>query len=591
MKRRRFGFGELVTADTASPGTLDDKLNLAFDDVEESANERVLDHHPYGVITGLEVVPNSPANMTIKVNAGAADDQSGQRIKVPSQQSIDPLVDYQENAIALPTLGNEKYVSIFVRFERLNQDPQQDDNSVAYYESELESFQIRVRAGSEAPTNTATKPSLQGAEILLADIKLTPGMTTIQTSDIQLTSRRQDAWALSPSTATPKTIRYGNVKAVVTDLLSWLNDLLNGTLTLSTAGVTHTNGSEKFAGTVSPPSDGDLQTWLRALVTMLGKTTSTVGADLIGNSSLGNWADSTAAGIANGIGVQLRAVVAALAATTGTAKIGGASVSQSPTSLTAADLATQIAALLTAINARARKAVAETITAKYTFDIGGGGGSGIETASDTSTDLGGELNLGADLNFTTTNATPAIQQAAQASTGANDGVDLTIAAQPGQAQTGGSDNNTGGDFVRSPGAPGTGGSGAAGQYGDDVLLFNDREYRRYGEVSALAASSSTTLRKVTIPTGAVATIEVRCQNKNSNGTGGSHVIVGTFRNISGTTSQQGSTSAPHTGSNNTGAAVAFNPSGADVEVNVTAGSAGASTTSFNAFITVNEFTP
>ena len=400
MDRRRFGHGELVTADTTKSGTLDDKLNLTLDDIESSANERIRDHHPYGVITGLEVVQNSPANMTVKVNAGTADDQNGARIEVPSQQSVDPLTDYQDNAIALPTLGNEKYVSVFLKFKRLNQDAAQDDNSVAYYQSELESFEIRVRAGSEAPSGTATPPALRGSEILLADILLTPGMTTITTSDIELLDRRQDAWNLAPTNALPKQIRVGNAKAAVTQLLSWLNDLLDGDLTLDTLGITHLNGSEKFAGSVNPPSDGDLRTWLRALITMLGKTTSTVGADLIGNSTLGTWADSSSAGSANGIGVQFRAVVAALAASTGAAKMGMAAVgnftagtmqamiaqlaattasndgakriatqsqSGSPDSLSGVTTRAQLDELLVLVNARTRKGATETITAAWTF--------------------------------------------------------------------------------------------------------------------------------------------------------------------------------------------------------------------------------
>lgn len=353
MDRSRFGFDEVVTADTASPGTNDDKLNLAFDRVEASANERQLDHHPYGVISGMSVVENSVPNMTVKVNAGVANDQSGQRIEVPSQQSVSMTVDYNGDAIALPSGGNEKYASVFVRFKRLNQEATQDGNSVAYYESELESFEIRVRAGSEAATGTATPPALQGSEILLADVLLTPGMTAIGTGDIELLDRRQDAWNLVPDNALPKQIRVGTAKAAVTQLLSWLNDLLDGDLTIDTDSVTHTNGAETFANAVAPPTSGSLQTWLRALVTALGATTGTTGGQRIGNASLGNWADTVAAGAAGALGTQVIGIVSALSASTGLAKIGAAAVSQSPTSLIAGTAAAQITALLTAINARA----------------------------------------------------------------------------------------------------------------------------------------------------------------------------------------------------------------------------------------------
>lgn len=370
MDRSRFGYGEVLTADTASPDTNDDKLNRAFDRVEASANERQVDVHPSGVVSGLAVVENSTPNLTVKVNAGVAYDQTGNRIEIPSQQSLDPLTDYQGNAIALPTLGNERYVSVFLKFKRLDQEATQDNNSVPYYESELEHFEIRVRAGSSAATGTATPPALQGAEILLADIKLTPGMTTITNGEIELQSRRQDAWKLTPTTTSPKTIRVGTSKEAATLLLGWLNDLLTGTLTLDTNGVTHTNGAETFAGAQSPPPNGSLQTWLRTLVAYLGSSSggNGVGASRIGMSAPGNWADGNSAGSAGQLSTIITGFVTALAASTGLAKIGGAAVSQSPTSLSAGTGQAMLEALLTAVNARARKASAETISGAWAVD-------------------------------------------------------------------------------------------------------------------------------------------------------------------------------------------------------------------------------
>ena len=390
VDRSRFGFGELVTADTTKPGTNDDKLNLALDRIEASANERQLDHHPPGILTGLEVVENSVPNMTVKVNAGTADDQLGQRIEVPSQQAIDPLTDYQGNAIALPAGGQEKYVSVFLRFKRLEQNPTQDENSQPYYQDELEHFEIRVRAGSAAPTGTATKPALQGSEILLADIKLTPGMVAIGTGDIELLGRRQDAYHLTPSNNSPRTIRRGKIKDVVTDLLLAVNDLASGVLFVSSSGVSHTNGAEQFAGSNAPPTSGDLQTWLRALVTMLGKTTSTPGLALIGNVALGNWADGNSAGAAGGASTQLVGIVSALAAAAGLAKLGGAAKSGTPDSLSAGTGQNIVEQLLTLVNARARKANDETISGGYSFTKSG---TGISTGSGTTADFNGPVTL------------------------------------------------------------------------------------------------------------------------------------------------------------------------------------------------------
>lgn len=405
MDRSVFGYLELLTADTTSPDSNDDKLNRSFDRVEASANERVLDLITRGVVTGLTVVQNGTPNMTVKVNVGVAYDQTGQRIEVPSQQTVDPLTDYQLNAIALPDSGKEKYSSIYLKFKRQNLESAQDGNSVQYYESELEYFELRVRGGAQANAGTATPRALQGDEILLADILLVNAMTTILDASIDMDTRRQ---------------------TVV------------GVGAVDETNIQHTNGAELFADAIVPPADSDLRTWLRQLVTDLGKTTATAGAARIGNVAIGSWADSVLAASAGGIGGQLVAVITALASSAGTAKIGGAAISQSPTSLSAGTLlaqvtalltainarvtlaqlaastgsalvggaatsqsptslsadtvAAQLIALLTAINARARIASAETITAKYTFDLAAPG-TGLETASDTTADLNGPVNL------------------------------------------------------------------------------------------------------------------------------------------------------------------------------------------------------
>jgi hypothetical protein len=73
-------------------------------------------------------------------------------------------------------------------------------------------------------------------------------------------------------------------------------------------------------------------------------------------------------------------------------------------------------------------------------------------------------SLGAVFTFDPTAAMSLAMQA-RASTGANNGVALTVSAQAGQAQSGGSANNNGGDFVSASGVAGTGGGGAAGTDG------------------------------------------------------------------------------------------------------------------------------
>jgi hypothetical protein len=593
-------------------------LDAVFADVETADQRIVSDHLLYGILTGLTVAQDSPTGLSAIVAAGTAYDQAGQRIRIPSQQVVDLSVDYlaADTAVSTPTFA--KYLSVYVEFDRDLTDPQIDGNGATVYASSAESFAFKVVQGAESLT--PTKPTLLTDAILLCDVLLEHGDTAIVNADLD-TARRMNLFVIAGS---PLAINATSILAALTQILAVVNPHIAGSGQYHGADDIVYNGSPVFAdGVTALAAATDLEVTLDSLVTKLATTGSTpAGDDLIGvrqdatqsptlaagtlrerlvalrlatnlyYAGSSAWGDATT--IAAGtVAAAIDAIVSGLASTSGgrgAPKITLAALGGSPDSISAGTLATGISALLTAVNARARIASAETITAKYTFDLAAPG-TGLETAADTTAAFAGPVTIGEDVSFTSTNATPKITQPIRAGTGATDGYDLSIEAQPGQAQTGGADNNTGAAVVRTPGAPGTGGSGAAGEYGDDVVLFNDRQYTRYAEVTALAASATQTARTVTLATGSVVTVEVRCQNKNSNATGGSHVIIGTFRNIAGTTSQQGTTTAVHSASNNTGAAVAFDVTGADVKVDVTAGSAGATTTDFNAFITVSEFTP
>ena len=66
-------------------------------------------------------------------------------------------------------------------------------------------------------------------------------------------------------------------------------------------------------------------------------------------------------------------------------------------------------------------------------------------------------------------AAQSLAMAVRTGTGANNGVTLTVSAQPGQAQTGGAANNNGGILDIQSGPAGTGGGGAAGVDGNLVL--------------------------------------------------------------------------------------------------------------------------
>lgn len=81
--------------------------------------------------------------------------------------------------------------------------------------------------------------------------------------------------------------------------------------------------------------------------------------------------------------------------------------------------------------------------------------------------------VGASFAFSSLASGPTIAQPIIAGFGATTGNDLTVVAQPGQAQTGGAANNNGGSLVLHGGLAGTGGGGAAGVQGSVQIVGGD----------------------------------------------------------------------------------------------------------------------
>lgn len=95
----------------------------------------------------------------------------------------------------------------------------------------------------------------------------------------------------------------------------------------------------------------------------------------------------------------------------------------------------------------------------------------------------------------------------QAGNGANAGVSATIEGQPGQDQTGASDNNNGGPVELAPGAAGTGGSGTgADGFGGAALVGTvvrnfggSRTITEYCEDFAVIAGGSAKIMRIDLP--------------------------------------------------------------------------------------------
>lgn len=183
MNRFDFFFRQKVT---------EGELDAAFDAAENALFNFALDVGIVGITDGAAVSQNAGTpNLTVDVGGpGSIYDQLGQRINWTGTQDVDCSVDENSNPTAVVTPGNEKWLSIFAKFQRSLSDARLDGTGASVFFNRAESFVINVVQGAES-VPSATKPSLRSDEILLADVKLIYGQTQILNADID-TSRRQD---------------------------------------------------------------------------------------------------------------------------------------------------------------------------------------------------------------------------------------------------------------------------------------------------------------------------------------------------------------------------------------------------------------
>lgn len=217
MNRRDFYFRQNVT---------EGELDGAFDAVEAAIWNVAVDHELVGVTRGLTVVQNGTPNLTVNVTGpGCAYDGLGRRIEVPSTQNVNVAVDENSVSTTVAGGGNEKWVSVFLEFDRFLSDPRIDGNSLGLFFQHAESYRFVVRQGAEASTGTATRPPLDSDLILLADIRRTFGVTTILNAEISVT-RRQDVFRF---TSGALNLTAGTTPDAVQALLALVASNIGGT--------------------------------------------------------------------------------------------------------------------------------------------------------------------------------------------------------------------------------------------------------------------------------------------------------------------------------------------------------------------------
>jgi len=210
MDRRDFYFQQLVTE-----ADLDEVFELA----EAADHNYVIDNGLVGVYFGLDVAEAGVPNLTVQVSAGAAYDQTGQRIAVPSTQIVNVAVDSNAVSTTVAGVGNSKIISVYAKFKRVLGNPKTDGNNVSVQYDRDESYEFIVRQSTEAVG--PTPPSLQADEILLADITRVFGGTTVVNSAVS-TTRRQ--WAIS-ATSGSYSVKTGRVDTAIQSVVELIDGL------------------------------------------------------------------------------------------------------------------------------------------------------------------------------------------------------------------------------------------------------------------------------------------------------------------------------------------------------------------------------
>lgn len=297
--RRDYYFRQAVT---------ESELDDGFAQFENADHALITDQGLYGIFQGGAGSQHSPvADLTVDASGPFYGyDPDGQRIYFSGPKiTINVAQDSQSVSTAVAGGGNEKWVSVAIKFARVLSDARIDGNSQPVFFQRNESYEIVVTQGAEAAVGTATRPSLDPDALLLFDVKRTFGQTQVLNADISIT-RRQDTYVF---TGPPGglDIRAGVPKDAVLAMLTNLNDHILGIA-----------GAHPATGIDFTPAVG---TW---------KDTSQLAATDVQNA--------------------IDEVVNTLGANTGATKIGAPAVSGSNFSLSAGELASQLATVANRID-------------------------------------------------------------------------------------------------------------------------------------------------------------------------------------------------------------------------------------------------
>ena len=226
MDRVDFFFGQPVT---------EAELDLAFQLAEDADRNFALDIGVVGIADGLVVSEQGPPALSVDVTDGAAYDDLGRRLKAAAAFEVDLSQD-SNGLPSEPALGgNERWISIFVRFIRVETEERTDDNNQQIWWRQSESHEVIVRLGAEAGSGLATRPSLVSGEVLLADALRLSGQTTFVDADLDFT-RRQSIQTFDANEIRVDSSGWSTIAPAADDVQASLDDV-DDELTTIIAGV------------------------------------------------------------------------------------------------------------------------------------------------------------------------------------------------------------------------------------------------------------------------------------------------------------------------------------------------------------------
>lgn len=180
MDRRDYYYKQLV---------MDTELDAGFDGAERADRAMMADMGMAGITTGGSVVQSSPASMSVTLGGPTvAYDSAGRRVATATNITFSLATSLTGISTAASTSGKERWVSAFLRFTRAQSDPRSDGNNSPVNFIQAEACEVVVRMGVEANTGTSVKPTLVEGEILICDVLLTYGKSSVVNADIN-TSR------------------------------------------------------------------------------------------------------------------------------------------------------------------------------------------------------------------------------------------------------------------------------------------------------------------------------------------------------------------------------------------------------------------